>query len=271
MTVMTKSPLRGNRERPLVMAHRGDSANTIENTLSSISSAVDLGVDVVEIDLRMTRDDNLVLFHDDSLQRLTGINKPVAAMNLDELQQVRLDSSSDLSYQRAEANSFSQGIPSLVEVFAAFPTVNFNMDIKSENSKAPEILAELVLQYEKQEEVIVASFHSDQLQRFRKLCPEVVTSAHPGEVYRFLFGSKLRLLSLLARNPEYDALQVPAKQSSFTVVDERFVFEAHKRDIEVHVWTINEESVMEGLIELGVDGIFTDYPKKMLDILDNRH
>lgn len=253
------------------MAHRGDAANAIENTLSSISSAVNLGVDIVEIDLRMTHDSKLVLFHDDSLQRLTGIDKPVEAMTLDELQDIRLDSSSDLRHQNAGAKSFPQRIPSLVEVFDAFPVASFNMDIKSKNPKAPEILAELISHYGKQEEVIVASFHSDQLQRFRKLCPEVVTSAHPGEVYRFLFGSKLRLLSILARNPRYDALQVPVKKSPITIVDERFIIEAHKRDIEVHVWTINEESVMEDLIELGIDGIFTDYPKKMLDILDNRY
>ncbi|MBD3160284.1 MAG: hypothetical protein GF309_16010 [Candidatus Lokiarchaeota archaeon] len=265
---MRQSVLRDNRRYPLIMAHRGDPTCAIENTLSSISSAVQLGVDVVEIDIRMTRDGKLVLFHDETLERLTGIGKPVEAMVLDEIQQIRLGSESEPDEQREENQMFLHRIPSLDQVFQHFPRTKFNMDIKSENPKAPEILADIISQYNKEQEVIVASFHAKQISYFREMCPEIVTAAHPNEVYRFLFGSKLRLLSLLARNTEYDALQVPPKQGPITVVDKRFLAEAHKRDIEVHVWTINEESEMERLTMLGVDGIFTDYPEKMFNVLN---
>lgn len=265
---MTNTPLRGDCKRPLVMGHRGDPTSAAENTIASIASAVELGVDVVEIDIRMTKDDNLVLFHDETMKRLTGIDKPIEAMDSKEIQQIRLDSLPSHDEQNNAGNADTYRIPFLDEIFTVFPRTKFNIDIKSVAPIAPEIVADLIAQYEKENEVIVASFHSEQISRFREICPSVITSAHPGEVYRFLFGSKLRLLSLLVRNPEYDVLQVPPQQGHITVVDKRFLAEAHKRDIEVHVWTINEEPEMERLTMLGVDGIFTDYPEKMFNVLN---
>ena len=258
-------------ERPLIMAHRGDSAAAPENTLLSLKRAVEIGVDFIETDVRLSKDDEPILFHDDSLERTTGELGTIRDRSLEELKSI------DLGYNFTpdEGKTFpfrDRGISivTLREAFEAFPEIMFNLDIKDEDTHAPEVLASVIKEYSREESVIVGSFHDSQAYRFRKLMPDVLSAACPSEVTRFVFAMKMRVLGLFGKRCIYEVFQVPIKYGRITVVGSRFVQAAHDREIAVHVWTINEREEMEYLIDLGVDGIFTDRPAMLKEVLKDK-
>lgn len=256
-------------ERPLIIAHRGGASLAPENTILALRTAVGLGVDVIETDLQLTKDDQFVLFHDDNLSRMAGREEIVRDLTLEELKQI--DITHNLSPDEGDTFPYrGQGhqILALSEVFEEFPETVFNLDIKNkEDRQAPELLASEITKNGRESSVIVASFHDRQLERFRGLKPEVVTAACPGEVSRFVFGVKTHSLRLTTRNPKYRAFQVPLKYGAINVVNSNFVKAAHDRGILVHVWTINDRSTMEHLVDIGVDGIITDEPVLFRDLL----
>jgi glycerophosphoryl diester phosphodiesterase len=255
-------------ERPLIMAHRGDPTSAPENTLLAMEKAVEIGADVLETDVRLTKDNRLVLFHDETLDRTTNKSGRIQDYTLEQLKEIDLGWS--FTADEGEPYPFrGQGhtVVTLEEALEHFRDIWMNLDIKNVEPIAPEKLADTLGNHDRLDTVTVGSFHSKQLERFRTLSPNVTTSAHPGEVKRFVIGLKSRLLPLLVRSPDYQAFQVPIREGSVEIVNERFVREAHKRGIDVHVWTINDRETMEWLIELGVDGIFTDNPLLLREVL----
>ena len=257
--------------RPLIMAHRGDPEAGPENSISALRNAVEVGCDVLETDLRLTRDRQCVLFHDETLDRCTGYEGKVSDMDLDELLQM------DLGYSYTpddgETYPFRYGgakIVTLEEAFTEFPNMSFNLDIKDENPDAPKLLASEIEKYDMGRNVIVGSFHEKQLERFRQIAPSIPTSAHPGEVSRFVFAVKMYMVPIFARKREYQAFQVPLKYGKINIIDEKFIKAAHKKNIAIHVWTINDKETMEWLVDLEVDGIFTDKPRLLRELLQEK-
>ncbi len=254
-------------DRPLIMAHRGDSAAVPENTLLSFRRAIEIGIDFLESDVRLSKDDEPILFHDDNLQRVAGEAGTIRDKTLEELREI------DFGYNFSpdEGKSFpyrdrNLRVVTLREAFQNLPNVPFNLDIKNKDVEAPAILAEVIKKNNRQDSVVVGSFHNAQARRFRELMPDVKTAASPSEVTRFVFTLKMRLLGLSKKLP-YEAFQVPMKYGIITVVNRRFVQAAHDRGVAVHVWTVNERDEMAYLYKLGVDGIFTDRPAILRSLL----
>ena len=150
-------------------------------------------------------------------------------------------------------------------MFGQFPNAHFNIDIKENSDEIIGGLRDLIEKHDAQGRVMVASFHQTALRKFRKLCPNVSTSAGSGEIIRFIILSKLRLTFLY--DPPFSALQVPLKFGFLDIVTSSFVNSAHCRGIDVHPWTINDPAEMRRLIAIGVDGIFTDYPDRLKQVL----
>jgi glycerophosphoryl diester phosphodiesterase len=256
-------------DHPLIIAHRGGANLAPENTILALRTAIDLGIDVIETDLQLTKDNQFVLFHDDDLSRMAGRAEKIRDLPLDELKQI------DITFNLSPDNGVTfpyrgQGhwILSLSEAFEEFSDTVFNLDIKNkEDREAPELLASLISDYDRANSVIIASFHDRQLERFRALMPKVVTAACPGEVSRFVFGVKTHSLRLTTRNPKYRVFQVPINYGRINVVNSKFVKAAHEKGIAVHVWTINDRTLMNELIEMGIDGIITDEPVMFRDLL----
>lgn len=253
------------------MAHRGDQSAAPENTILALKSAVSLGADVLETDVRMTRDGQLVLFHDETLERTTDGKGKVSEFTLDELQQ--LDFGFNFTPDGGKTYPFRDmglTVVTLEEALSKFPNVAFNLDIKDTDPQAPELLARLLREYDREESVIVASFHPRQIERFRQILPTVKTAAHPMEVRRFIMLQRLRIPTILVPRMNVFAFQVPLAYNGQQIVTKRFIERAHRKGIQVHVWTINERSTMEQLITMGVDGIFTDKPSLLVDVLRDR-
>ncbi|TFG06389.1 glycerophosphodiester phosphodiesterase [Candidatus Thorarchaeota archaeon] len=257
--------------RPLVMAHRGESGNIPENTMAALEAAVELGVDVVETDARLTKDDHIVLFHDDDLVRTTGEEGTVRDYSLEEL--LEFDIGHNFTSDNGATFPFrgrGHRIVTLREVFERFPDTIFNLDIKDTLPEAPKEMAHLISDMNREQSVLVASFTDIQLERFRKFLPDVPTSAHPGEVKRFVLSSKIGVPRIKKEDVHYKAFQVPIKSGPLTIVTQKFIKMAHGREVAVHVWTINNEPTMNTLLDLGVDGIFTDHPALLKSVLQKR-
>jgi glycerophosphoryl diester phosphodiesterase len=272
--------------RPLIMAHRGDSANVPENTLQAFEDAYKLGVDCIETDVRLTKDNHFIFFHDSKIDRTTNQKGKVSDYTLAELKKM------DAGYQFPgdEQDPFpyrAKGlqVQTIDEIVPKFPNVRFNMDIKDRNPIAPQLLTEKLKELGVEDRVMVGSFHQSQIIKFRELS-DVPTSAGIKEFFKFWRKSKkyIRSYPSIYSNPStgvklsqedvfgtklpYFALQIPEKIIFLKFVTPEFIKFAHLIEISVQVWTINERKDMQRLLDWGVDGIFTDKPKILMDILN---
>ena len=156
-------------------------------------------------------------------------------------------------------------VPALEELFAAFPGMPMNIEIKQAEPSIAAPLCRLIRESDMADRVLVVSFHKESTKEFRDVCPEVVTGTTQNEVITLFALSRLFLEG--AYSPAAGAMQVPEYRSGLHVLAPRLVDAAHRRGLEVHAWTINEEEDMRRLIDLGVDGIITDYPDRLLEVL----
>ncbi|MBX3037704.1 MAG: glycerophosphodiester phosphodiesterase [Anaerolineales bacterium] len=250
----------------LVIAHQGGDGIAPGNTMLAFQNAVDIGVDVLEMDLHITKDDVLVLIHDETIDRTTNGSGEVESMTLDEIKQY--DAGYDWSNDNNATFPFrGQGItiPTLEEVFTAFPQMKMTIEIKKSNKSMIQPFCDMIHAYNMQEKIVVASFYDDKMKAFREACPEVATSSAKNETTVFVLLSKVFLTGFYS--PQFYSLQVPEESSGITVMTESFIRAAHERNLAVEPWTINDEETMRKFIEWGVDGIMTDRPDIMIEIL----
>jgi glycerophosphoryl diester phosphodiesterase len=268
--VLNKKNLFLSPSRPLVMAHRGDQTVSPENTLLALKNASLLEIDFVETDVRLTKDNELILFHDETLDRTTNVSGPLKDFTLEELKDVDLGYRFTLDGGKTfPCRGKKWRVVPLRQAFELFPSIPFNLDIKNSDSHVPHLLSDLIEEFKREKKVLVGSFHHHQIKKFRKLLPSVATVASPREVRNFVFRQKIRLNKLI--DPQYYALQVPIQQGNTRVITPAFVEAAHERNIAVHAWVINDRPTMERLINLGIDGMFTDDPWLLLEALQEKN
>lgn len=254
---------------PQVIAHQGGDGIWPGNTLFAFEKAVEIGADVLEMDAHITRDGHIVLMHDETVDDTTDGTGLIEEMTLEELKQ--LDAAYDWSKDGGQTFPYrGQGIrvPTLAEVFEKFPQMRYVIEIKKSGIPVEQPLCDLIRQYNMQEKVLVASFHDAVMQTFRAACPEVATSASRGEVTQFVLLGKIFLSGLVA--PAYQAIQPPydpAESYNIPIMTKRFIREAHAKNIRVEPWTVNDPELMRQYIEWGVDGIITDRPDLMIEVL----
>ena len=251
---------------PLVIAHQGGDGLWPGDTMFAFQNAVDLGVDVLEMDVHITKDGVLVLMHDESVDRTTNGTGEIESMTLAKLK--KLDAGYDWSEDDGKTFPFrGQGvtIPTMEEVFTAFPQMRMTIEIKKTNASMAIPFCELIRKYNMQDKVLIASFHDERLAEFREECPEVATSSAKNETTVFVLLTKPFLGGFYS--PKFFSLQVPEESSGITVMTSIFVKAAHERNLAVEPWTINDAETMQKFIEWGVDGIITDRPDIMIEVL----
>ncbi len=253
--------------QPLAFAHRGGSLLWPENTMPAFRSAVEMGYEYLETDVHATRDGVIVTIHDGTLERTTDGSGPVLAHTLAELK--RFDAGYRFSPDGGETYPFrGQGVtvPTLAEVVEAFPAVRLNVEIKQREPPLVDAVIAFIDEHRLHDRILVASFSDEPIAAFRERAGgRVATSAALGEARRFWLASRVGLAGLV-RAP-YDALQVSPGYGRVTVVDRRFVRAAHRRGLQVHVWTVDEPEEMRRLLALGVDGLMSDRPDVLLQVL----
>ncbi|WP_446724942.1 glycerophosphodiester phosphodiesterase [Nocardioides lacus] len=246
----------------LAFAHRGGAYHPeiegLENTLAAFEHAVALGYTHLETDVHVTRDGALLAFHDDVLDRVTDSTGSILDLTLQEVRGARI--------------AGDHQVPTLAELFDAFPDASFNIDLKSDG--AGPALARFLDERGAHERVVVGSFGGRRLRAFRRLTGgKVATSAHPAEVAAYLLSPSLRL-ARLAIGDDFVAFQVPHRRivrgRVLPIVTRRFVERAHRAGKQVHVWTIDDPEEMRELLDLGVDGLMTDRTDLLRDVLAAR-
>lgn len=251
---------------PLVIAHQGGDGLWPGNTMYAFEQAAALGVDVLEMDLHITRDGVLVLNHDETVDRTTDGTGNIEDMTLAEIQ--ALDAGYDWSPDDGQTFPYrgtGLTIPTLEDVFRNFPGYRMTIEIKKTAGSMADPFCRMIRANNMQDQVLVASFHDERMQEFRQVCPEVATSSARQETTVFVLLSK----AFLGRfySPAFYSLQVPEESGGITVMTSRFVRAAHGRNLRVEPWTIDDPVQMQQYIDWGVDGIITDRPDLMLELL----
>ncbi len=240
---------------PRAFAHRGWHTGDLagcENSLAAFRRAVQEGFRYLETDVHLTADGVLVAFHDTVLDRVTDGHGPIAAATFDALRRVRIGG--------------REPIPTMAEVLDACPDACFNIDPKADAAVGP--LLDLLHDMRALTRVCIGAFSDRRLRTIRGAAgPDVATSLGPREVARLARGA---VTGLPLRSTGAVAAQVPVRFGRIPVTTPRFVRAAHRAGLEVHVWTIDDPGEMGRLLDLGVDGIMTDRPDLLRDVLRRR-
>lgn len=270
MTSARQKPVRRpfmQHDAPLFFAHRGGSLLRPENTMVAFEHGMSFGADALELDIQQTRDGELVVIHDPTLDRTTSGSGPVASFSLDEVRafdagyHFTLDGGATFPYR-------GQGITVLTlrQVFERFPDTRINIDLKESTPDREARLWALIQEFAAEDRICAGCFTHAALVRFRRLTGgRVATSASPREVRSFVLGAVSHMTSWL--RPAYDALQVPDTYGSVRIVSRTTVETAHRLGIDIHVWTVDVRNHMEALLALGVDGLMTDRPDILAAVL----
>ena len=236
---------------PLRIAHRGASGRGLapENTLAAFEKALDIGVDMLEIDVRVTGDGQLIVLHDPSLDRTTDCEGIVREMGLDEIRQ-------------ADAGD-GERVPILREVFdLARNRAPILLEIKSD------FIAERVVQAiadaQIEEQVVVQSFNPQTVERVKRLAPHLPSSLLIGELPTT--PSRVRARRLVSQVLEVGANTLSIWHATLTP---SLIEEMRKRGIAVWAWTVDEEITMRDLAMMGVQGLVTNYPNVLNNVLDD--
>ena len=256
---------------PLIIAHADDTGLGLwpGSTMVFLRGVEELGVDVLELDVHMSKDGHIVVMHDDTVDRTTNGSGKINEITLKEIKSLEVggdwspDGGKTFPYRGAGLR-----VPTLAEVFYLFPDKPMNIEIKQAEPSMAQPLCDMIRNFGMSEMVLVPSFSDKAMEEFRTACPEVATAASSGEARLFVILNFALLTNLLT--PQYEAFQVPQESSGIPIVIPHFVNRAHSRNLQVHVWTVNNPGEMQRLIDMGVEGIMTDRPDLLLDLREQR-
>ncbi len=238
---------------PIPFAHRGGAEVHPENTLVAFAAAVDLGYRYLETDVHVTADGVLIAFHDDRLDRVTDRRGVVAELPWADVRTARVGG--------------REPIIRFEELLEAFPDARINVEPKHDAAVAPLVAA--IRSRASLDRVCVGSFSDHRLAEVRRaLGPEACTSLGTREVAALRLGAwgLGPFRDLLARRPGQCA-QVPRNWYGIPLVGPALIRTAHDLGLPVHVWTVNEPAEMTRLLDLGVDGLMSDRPAVLREVL----
>ncbi len=277
--------------RPLNIPHAGGDLEAPHETMYAYKRAVAVGADMLEMDLRLSRDGQLMVVHDDTVDRTTNANGSVRDFTASELQ--ALDNAYWFvpncwsCHDRPAAEYSLRGvrtgvvappagyqpddfaIPTFEQILTTFPDRLLDVEIKDgpDGMLAAEKLAARLTGSPRGQRVVVVSFDDDILAHFRALAPDIATSPGLGETTEWFLGDRGAL-------PGKVALQVPPVYSGLEIVTQEFVVDAHAANLAVWVWfNGNDDDVPDEwnrLLDLGVDGLITGKPALLQTVLDAR-
>lgn len=222
-----------------------------ENTLPAFELALSHGADVMEIDVRLSRDNQVIVIHDERVDRTCNGHGRVRDQSFAQLKKLNagyhftdLDGRSHRQY--------NTGLMSLAELFDCLPDVPVNIDIKDNSEQAAMAVARVIDEAERHHTVNVASFHTLPITLFREQQPDITTTATQSEVARLFFMRRMY------KRPVFEYLQIPLQYLRIPLATPDFIRHARARDIKTVYWTINDPVTMQSLLDRGVSGIVTD-------------
>lgn len=267
-----KSPFspRG-QQRPLVIAHGDESCQGLfpGNTLLYLRKMVALGVDALEMDLNLTADGHLVLLHDTTLERTTNGRGQVKDHSLSDLRKLNAGYHWRTGNGTDEPAAFPYRdkplpIVTIDEVFAALPDIPKIIELKNDDPLAADTLSHSIAKAQCENKVVVSSFHQRVISAFRQRSPKVATGATMQEALKFFAAQLVGAEGLLT--PAYQTMQLPMRFHGIPVFTRRFIRAARRHGLHLSVWTVDKAEDMQHYIDLGLDGIVTNRPDRLLSL-----
>ena len=247
--------------RPRLFGHRGAAGVAPENTMPSFRQAVEDGVDALELDVHATRDGVVVVIHDDTLERTTDGVGAIRELEFAELS--RRDAGACFGAEHGYPfRGRGVRVPSLEELLDAFPELPLNVEIKQAEPAIEDAVVSLLERKRAVDRVMLAAEDDAILQRIRERAPGMATSASYEEAHEFF--RRCFANDFAGYRPRARALQIPARFGDVELATRESVDAAHRHGLEMHVWTINEEPEIERLLSLGVDGVMSDFPERLV-------
>lgn len=253
-------------QSPLVMAHQGGEGEYPSNSMLAFTKAAEAGADVLDTDMFATSDGELVLFHDETLEHRTDCSGPISDKTYNELLQC------DFAYHWSSDGGATfpyrgQGIQVVKaeELLDAFPSARIGLEIKQTTAQSATDLCNLIKAKNAEDRMLISSFTQANMDVFRAACPSVATSATQDEGTQFYLYTQSSFPSDF--NPPYSSLQVPEFFSGIQVVTPDTVADAHSFGLKVYVWTIDETDDAQRLKDLGVDGLNSSFPRRIIEYL----
>lgn len=236
-----------NMKNPIeITAHRGSSINAPENTISSIELAIDEKAEYIEIDARTTKDNQVILCHDNNLTRVSGVNKNISDSTYDDLEKLDVGYIFNVKFS-------GERIPTLDEVLKlAKNKINVNIDMKvnGNDDMLPELVAKLIEKYNMEDTVVVSSTSYDSIKKVKKINPKIkigyIVSSMPNNI---------------------DINYIDFISIEFAGLNKDVIDILHKCNKKVYVWTLNNKDQAIKAIELGADNIITDNVNMVKNIL----
>lgn len=253
---------------PVPIAHRGGSNMWPQNTMTAFEGAVGLGYRFLETDVQATADGVLAVFHDDELAPVSDGRGRISEMTWSEVSRARVG---------------GEPIPRLEELLDAFDDVRISIDPKSDAAVEP--LIEALRRPGVLDRTCIGSFSDERLERIDDAFGDAAClSFSPREIARLRLLSAAGLRPRPARQPRSGTTRpqrrdrpfrgriasIPLRQGIVPLATHRFVRHAHRAGVAVYIWTIDDPVEMGRLLDIGVDGIMTDEPKLLLDIMAGR-
>lgn len=244
---------------PIAFAHRGGALEAPENSWTAFRRARELGYHYLETDVHATSDGVVVTIHDEDVARTTGHSGLVRDRTWSELSAIRLTGT-------------DEPVPRLDDALASWPEMRWNIDAKHDSVVGP--LVETIHRSGALDRVCITSFDDRRLARIRRaLGPGLCAGMGPAATAALRLGSVVpgRPGRVLAqRVAGFGATQIPIRSGRIPMADHRLIDTAHRLGIEVHVWTVDDAPTMDRLLDLGADGIMTDRPSALKEVLIRR-
>jgi len=256
---------------PTVLGHRGAAGSAPENTLASFALALEQGAHIIESDVHVTRDGVPVLIHDPDIDRTTEARGRVDSFSFEELQRFDAAHRFDPSHEGVHAErGRGRLIPSVREAFERFPTARFNFELKASGALLPEAVLDLILDFDRSETTLLTAGADADMACLRTAL--AASAARPAIGASLADILEVVQSAVEGRAPKTDsmAIQIPEAFAGQPLVTPELVAHAQAHGIAVHVWTINTADEMHSLLDLGVDGLVTDHPERMVAVLRDR-
>ncbi|CAF0813928.1 unnamed protein product [Brachionus calyciflorus] len=291
----------------VVVSHRGGSGENRENTLTAFKHSHEIGSDVIELDCHITKDGQVVVSHDNSLLRLCGVNKLISELTYDELPDLLEGQDEDIFLQKSSQTDIKKSIssslitnelhcrngntktphkiPLLEDVFKHFPNTHVNLDVKIENDNLINQVDQLVRKYNREHLTVWGSFNERVCKKLHALNPKVGIFFSMSGCLKLMVYMVFGLLPFVKFKESHLEIIMPnriLKKNRDSIprgyiaalllvktffIRKSFIKHLQKRGISVYYWVLNEEEEFKDAIELGVNGIITDYPSRLIEYI----
>mgnify|MGYP001186912763 FL=1 len=255
---------------PQIIAHQGASLELPPNTVEAFELALNQGADIIELDIWQTKEGEWVVVHDENLLKIAGINKNVGELTLSEINS--LDAGYGF-YKSSLKDIYPRNkkyqIPTLEQIFKIFPNERINIEIKDPNLSGLSSLIKIIHKYEAIDNILVVSSHYSVIKKFRKMTAyQMTTAASRSDIKKMMYLSWLPFYKF-----RFDAFQLPFYSKTvekYKMNNAPWIKDKQKKQLQVHYYTIDDTIDIKKVISIGANGIITNKPKAVYDILKNQ-